>query len=355
MSKDYKQLTLKYRPRTSEEIIGNAEAKSQAESIIKKKDTHAILIHGPSGCSKTTLARVIANGLTKIPSDIIEENVSDKRGIGDVRDFIKASKFLPQGAFRVFILDEIHALMGQAQSAILKTIEEPVHDRVVWIVCTDRPHQLEVPLLNRLYKIRVEKPTQAELAKLLYRVSRKEQFFTFPEERIKKICMEIAKVSDRVPREALQILKEIVDKQENYENFKDLVINGIRKVTENNIDKIALQVIMCMYSTQRPIEDKIKHLFSIMEDKDVWALTLRLTDIHHHLLKFNAGVKGGPGFYYAKELAQTDSVPPLRLGIETASKLVDIRNALHTINTGLHNYVIPKLAELVIEADRSKK
>lgn len=355
MSKNFKQWTVKYRPKTIDDVIGNAEAKSQASQIIKKKDTHAILLHGPSGCSKTTLGRIIANGLTNHAHDIVDENVSDKRGINDVRDFIKASQYLPQGAFKVFILDEVHALMGQAQSAILKTIEEPVHDRVVWILCTDRPHQLDVPLLNRLYKIRVEKPTQGELAKLLYRVARKEDALDFEQDEVKKICMEVAKISDRVPREALQILKEISDKQENFKNYKDLVINGLRKMTEQNIDKIALQVIMCIYSPQRSIEDKIKHLFSILDDKDVWGLTLRLVDIHHHLLKYGAGVRGGPGYYFAKELQDTDSVPPLQLGIDIASKLVDIRNALHTINTGLHNYVIPKLAELVILANRAKK
>ena len=355
MSRNYKQLTLKYRPKTIEEIIGNAEAKAQVANTIRKKDKHAILLYGPSGCSKTTLARIIANGLTKVPSDIVDKNVSDERGINDVRGFIRSSQYLPQGDFKVFILDEVHELMGQAQSAILKTIEEPEHDRVVWIMCTDRPHQLSGPLLNRLYKIAVEKPTQQELAKLLYRISRKEKSFpNYEEERVKKICMEIAKVSDRVPREALQVLSEIADMQDEFKDWKDLILNGVRNAAEKDVDKIALQIIMCIYSTKQSAEFKIKHLFNTLDDKDVWGVTLRLVDIHHHLLKYGAGVKGGPGYYYAKELGEQDAVPPLKLGIEIASKLVDIRNTLHTINTGVQNFVIPKLAELVLFADRYK-
>lgn len=355
MSRNFNQWTVKHRPSNIDDFIGNAEARQQALNVVKKKDTHAILIHGPSGSGKTTLARIIANNLTNVSSDVVDKNVSDERGISDVRNFIKASQFLPQGAFKVFILDEVHALMGQAQSAILKTIEEPEHDRVVWILCTDRPHQLEVPLLNRLYKIKVEKPTQQELAKLLYKVSKKEKAFSkYDEDKVKRICLEVAKISDRVPREALQILKEITDKQDNFDNFKDLVINGIRKVTEQNVDKVALQIIMCIYSTKQNAEFKIKHLFNVLDDKDVWGVTLRLVDIHHHLLKYSAGVKGGPGYYYAKELTEQDAIPPLTLGVEMAARLVDIRNALHTINTGVHNYVVPKLAELVLLAKRSK-
>ena len=357
MTKQFKQWTVRHRPATLEDMIGNSGACTQAQKIIKNKDTHAILIHGQSGSGKTTLARIIANGLTNHKSDIVDENVSDKRTIGDVRSFIQASKYMPQGAFKVFILDEVHELLGQAQSAILKTIEEPEHDRVVWILCTDRPHQLSAPLQNRLYKIRVEKPEQEELAKLLFRIAKKEQAFTkYPVEKVKRICLEIAKVSDRVPREAIQILKEISDKQDNFENFKDLVINGVRKVAENNADKTALQVIMCLYSTAQTTDFKIRHLFNILDDKDVWGVTLRLVDIHHHLMKFKAGVKGGPGFYFAKELEGQDAVPSLELAITMAGELVNIRNSLHTINTGVHNYVVPKLAELIIKADqRSKK
>ena len=346
MSRNFKQLSVKYRPKTTDDFIENEAAKAKVNSIVKKKDVHAILMHGTSGCGKTTLAKILAN-LLSTPGDIEDTNVSDKRGIEDVRRMIKDSMYMPSGPFKIFILDEVHALLGQAQSAILKTIEEPEHDRVMWILCTDRPHQLSVPLLNRLYKIKVEKPSQQGLAKYLYRIAKKERAFDFPDDRVKKICLEIAKASDCVPREALQFLKETADSQDSFENFKDLVINGIRKTTETTVDKTAMQILMAFYSNEKSTKDKESFLFTQLNAcGDPWALSIRLCFIHQALMAFVGGVRGGPGYFYHKELVEHNAVPGLKQGVETSLRLVEMQSTLPGINVPPQQYVIPKIMSI---------
>lgn len=348
MSKEFKQWSVKYRPKTLDEVVGSEEAVSKVRRIVDRKDTHAILFYGPSGTGKTTLAKLLARSLTNHESDIEERNISDERGIDTIRTLVSRSKYKPQGGFRVFILDEVHALLGAAQSAILKTLEEPEHDRVVWILCTDRPHMLDNQLQNRLYKIGVEKPSEKDLAKLLYRVSKKEKAFPkFDQDKVKRLCLEVAKVSDRVPRESLQLLKEISDSQDEFKGFKDLVVRGIRKSIEKNADKLALQVLMAIYSTDKNAKEKSEYLVNQLFDQDIWAVVTRTVDINHSLLNSVAGIRTGVAFYYSKELEGVNAIPTIKQAAKVATKLVQIKSSLTTINASLHHFVIPELVNII--------
>lgn len=347
MGIDFKQWSVAYRPRTLDDVIENESAVSKSRQIIKNRDTHAILFYGPTGCGKTTLAKILANSLTKVKSDIVEKNISDERTIGDIRNLINQSKFMAQGGCRVFILDEVHALLGQGQSAILKALEEPEHDKVVWILCTNKPHMLDAELLNRLYKIGVEKPSEEALAKLLYKIARKEEAFKFDKSKTKKLCLEIAKVSDRVPREALQLLKEVSDSQDSFKNFKDLVVKGIRKSIDKTVDRLALQVIMAIYSPEKDVDERANYLVNILFEKDIWGMTTRLVTIHQALINYIAGIQVGASFYYVKELKEHKAVPDMVKAVKVARMLVNIRTNLKSIDTSIQDYVVPELVNIL--------
>lgn len=354
MSKSLKQWSVKYRPKTFEDFLENEVASAKAQRLVKKQDAHAILIHGSSGTGKTTLARIIANGLTDQPTDIDERNMADEKGIDTIRSLIKTSQFKPRGQFRVFILDESHAILGQSQSALLKGLEEPEHDRVVWILCTDKPHLLSPPLLNRLYKIEVERPSIQGLAKYLYRIANKEQAFPkYDKEKIKKLCKEVATISDRVPREALQLLKEISDSQNEYSSFKELIVKGVRNSTDKSEDKLALQVLMAIYSSEKGAEEKAKYLTNILYDKNVWGVMDRVSSIHHDMINHMSDIRVGAAFYHIKELQERKAVPDIRTAAIVGSKLVAIKNALITINSSIQHYVIPELIKIIYFVEES--
>ena len=255
----------------------------------------------------------------------------------------------PKGSTEHILVHNCHALLGQSQSTILKTLEEPEHEQVVWILCTNRHTMLTPEFLNRLYKIGVEKPSEKSLASLLYKVTKKEKAFTrFDEKKRKRICLEVAKISDRVPREALQILQEIHDSEAEYTSFKDLVITGIKQVAEKGIDALAMQVLMAIYSPDKSANEKAQFLVHQLFEKDMWALTIRLCTIHQHLFNYVAGIRGGPAYYYVKELQPHNAVTAnLRLLADVGSKLVEIRNNLQTLNANPPEYVVPALVNIV--------
>ena len=81
----------KYRPKTLDEIVGNASLKEQIGAAFSRENAakpHTVLLQGTSGCGKTTLARILASMLGVHEDDISEMNISNTRGIDDARKII---------------------------------------------------------------------------------------------------------------------------------------------------------------------------------------------------------------------------------------------------------------------------
>jgi len=108
--------------------------------------SQSLLFYGPFGTGKTTVARILASYLITSPNDLIEVNASEARGIDDVRAWIESAKFMPFGANKVYLLDEIHQLTSVGQSAFLKILEEPPPN-VYFFLCTTERHKL-IPMIT---------------------------------------------------------------------------------------------------------------------------------------------------------------------------------------------------------------
>lgn len=101
----------------------------------------------------TTTARIYANEIEPCKSNIIEINCADHTGVDDIRQLvIEPSRQKPlQGKYKVFILDENHMLTVQAQSALLKILEEPP-SYCIYIMCTTDPQKVLPTILSRTFR-----------------------------------------------------------------------------------------------------------------------------------------------------------------------------------------------------------
>jgi len=104
-------LYLKYRPNSFDEVYGNENICETIQSIIKKeRKPHAYLFHGPTGCGKTTLGRILADKLGCKGNDLREIDSADFRGIDTVREIRKQAQFKPlESPCRVWLIDECFA------------------------------------------------------------------------------------------------------------------------------------------------------------------------------------------------------------------------------------------------------
>jgi len=202
-------LHLKYRPTKFEEIVGNEEVvdilKRQLSGEASQPLPHSLLFYGPTGCGKTTLGRIVANELGVRGADLREVDSADFRGIDTIREIRNQSRYSPlEGPYRAWILDEVHRLTNDAQSALLKILEDtPSH--VYFILCTTEPQKLLPTILGRCAQFQVRTLTEREMLRLLRRVVAAEG-----ESLEREVYQQIARDSMGYPRNALQILSQVL-------------------------------------------------------------------------------------------------------------------------------------------------
>ena len=220
-------LYLKYRPQTFEEVIGNENIISAISEMVKKECPHSILLHGATGCGKTTIGRIIAKELDCKGYDLREVDSADFRGIDTVREIRKQSQFRPlESTCRVWIIDECHKMTNDAQNALLKILEDtPKH--VYFILCTTEPQKLLPTIKGRCSQFQVNLLSEKEMFRLLKNIVKAEE-----ETITKNIYEQIIQDSVGHPRNALQILDQVlrVDTEKRLEIAKKSAVEQSQSI-----------------------------------------------------------------------------------------------------------------------------
>jgi DNA polymerase-3 subunit gamma/tau len=216
----------KYRPKNFEEITGQSHITTTLKNAIEQsRVAHAYLFAGPRGVGKTTTARILAKALNceKGPTpkpcnkcascqeitsgsslDIMEIDGASNRGIDEIRSLRENAKFTPsKGAFKIYIIDEVHMLSNEAFNALLKTLEEPP-PHVKFIFATTHAHKVPPTILSRCQRFDFRRiPTKDILANL--KKITKEEKLSIDDDALSMI----AKYGDGSMRDAQVILDQI--------------------------------------------------------------------------------------------------------------------------------------------------
>ncbi len=202
------ELYKKYRPTKIDELFGNKETVKKLKGFIKNP-AHAILLSGPTGTGKTTTARIIANSLGCSKMDYKEINAADTRGVDTIREIIKQAHYLPmEGYVKMWVIDEAHQLSSDAQNAFLKILEDtPGH--VYFVLATTEPEKLKPTVRGRCSQFHFEPLDVNDCIDMLEAIVEAEG-----DALEDKIYDQIVDSSNGLPREAIQILDQVLQTEE---------------------------------------------------------------------------------------------------------------------------------------------
>lgn len=147
----------KYRTTSLADTLGQEHITTTLDNALRNGNvSHAYLFTGPRGVGKTSVARILAHEVNKLPYtddsnhlDIIEIDAASNRRIDEIRELRERVHTAPTSAtYKVYIIDEVHMLTKEAFNALLKTLEEPPK-HVIFILATTEFHKLPETIVSR--------------------------------------------------------------------------------------------------------------------------------------------------------------------------------------------------------------
>jgi DNA polymerase-3 subunit gamma/tau len=188
-------LAAAHRPRRFAEVAGQQHVSAVLrEAARRQAPPQQILLAGPSGLGKTTLARIFAAALfcqdrgkdgdacAACPScdeitraggfhpDVVELDAASNGGKDEIRQIGERANLTPMRArWKVYIIDEAHGLTAPGGQAFLRLLEEPPA-HVLFILATTDPQKLPTALRGRCMHFEVLRPSREEIRANLARI-----------------------------------------------------------------------------------------------------------------------------------------------------------------------------------------
>lgn len=224
----------KYRPQSLEGFIGDNTVREKVQEYLKEGTLQNLLLFGPAGTGKTSLAKLIVK---QLGADHLYINASDERGIDTIRDkIVPFASSIGFNGLKVVILDESDYLTAQAQ-ATLRNVIETFSSSCRFIFTCNYLDRIIAPLQSRCMAFGITPPSKKEVGQHVLRICESEGI-DYTKEDLGQIIIthypDIRKILNTL-QGSLKDKKLVLDSKSLINtDFENKVIQGLKNKTKIN-------------------------------------------------------------------------------------------------------------------------
>ena len=245
----------KWRPRTLEDVIGQDHvARTLKQAVVQGRIAHAYLFCGPRGTGKTSTARILAKAVNCAGPkdgepcnecapcvavnegralDLVEIDAASHRGIDDIRGLKEKVHFTPaEGAYKVYIVDEVHMMTSDAFNALLKTLEEPPA-HAIFVLATTEAHRVPATVISRCQRFDFHRISNRHVEECLAKICVGEGIEAEPQ-----ALRAIAANAAGSLRDAENLLEQLVVSYDSH-----ITLAHVRELLGQGDDELALDLV----------------------------------------------------------------------------------------------------------------
>ena len=264
-------LAVKYRPNRFEDVVGQTITLDILKNQLKNDSLAATIgFFGASGCGKTTVARIVSNMLNDNKGHPIEIDAASNNSVDNVRQIIEnASQRSLDSKYKIFIIDECHAITPQGWAAFLKLLEEP-NKYTKFIFCTTNPEKIPDTVISRMQVFNFTKISDNEI------VNRLKSICTSENIDIGSDSLEfIARISNGSVRQSITNLEKCLNlgKDLSYESVIDVIGSGSYDLMSdfligvfNNDYKLAINIVETVYRSGKDLRQFVFEVLKFVLD-----------------------------------------------------------------------------------------
>ncbi len=296
---EYQALYRKWRPLTFDDIVGqNHIAQTIKNEVSSDNVGHAFLFCGTRGTGKTSTARILSraincknnkdgNPCNECEScrgildgsimDVVEIDAASNSGVANIRSLRDEANYAAASVrYKVYIIDEVHALSKDAFNALLKLLEEPPA-HVKFVLATTEANNVQDTISSRCQRFDFNKITTDDIYKRLDEICDAEMIQISPE-----ALRMVAEAADGSLRDALSILEPCISmgKIVETEYVRELLGFGEKKnvsdlclaVAENNSEAV-LEIIERTVAAGKNLNPFTESVIKSFRNIMVYAIT----------------------------------------------------------------------------------